>query len=665
MLLKELRLKNFRQFAGEQSVCFSTDREKNVTVIMGENGSGKTTLAQAFTWCLYGDTDFEDKSSMLCKAVAQSMLPNTSETVRVELTLIHNEIEYTAIREQKYDKDGSGILKRPGQTVFSIAYKAKDGQRLFVKDTETEFRMKEILPRELSKYFFFDGERIDKMSKEIRRGKSAEFAQAVRNLLGLSAFTATLEHLKSKTGRMSVIKSYENSYDVSSDSKIAEYTAKIDEYTAKIVKIDARLEEMENEELVAKDKCAELSKRIHDNADSEKLAQEREHLKRKLQGLIQQRASSCAAMLRKFNSAGPAYFSKKLMKDALQKLSEADKLDKGIPDIHARTIEYLIKRGHCICGTEIAFGNDAYKHLNEVLDFIPPQSIGSLVGQFVRDCELKSKSGESLFEDISSDYGIVREFDNSYAEVEEELKLVESKLQGMERVGELQIELQRYEGALRRLQLERDTLNIQKGSYTTSRDRCETERNELTLKDDNNRKIEVYKAYAEYMYDTLSALYTEQEDATRDELEKVVNEIFKQIYNGGFSLKIDEKYNIQVIVDDFQGYTDDVETSTAQNISIIFAFIAGVIKMARKSKSPDNEMLVSEPYPLVMDAPLSSFDKRRIKTVCESLPEVAEQVIIFIKDTDGEIAEEYMNNKVGARYLFSKKNEFETILTER
>jgi DNA sulfur modification protein DndD len=303
--------------------------------------------------------------------------------------------------------------------------------------------------------------------------------------------------------------------------------------------------------------------------------------------------------------------------------------------------------------------------LNEVLDFIPPQSIGSLIGQFVRDCELKSKSGESLFEDVSNDYGIVREFDNSYADVEKDLKMVESRLQGMERVGELQKELQRYEEALRRLQTERDTLNMQKGSYTTSRDRCGTERNELTLKDDNNRKIEVYKAYAEYMYDTLSALYAQQEGATRDELEKVVNEIFKQIYNGGFSLKIDEKYNIQVIVNDFEGYLDDVETSTAQSISIIFAFITGVIKMARKSKNPDNEMLISEPYPLVMDAPLSSFDKRRIKTVCESLPEVAEQVIIFIKDTDGEIAEEYMSGKVGARYLFSKKNEFETELTER
>ena len=125
-------------------------------------------------------------------------------------------------------------------------------------------------------------------------------------------------------------------------------------------------------------------------------------------------------------------------------------------------------------------------------------------------------------------------------------------------------------------------------------------------------KFEVYKAYAEYMYNKLYSIYTEQENITREELEKVVNDIFRQIYNGGFSLKIDEKYNIQVIVDDFEGYLDDVETSTAQSISIIFAFIAGVIKMARKSNNPDNELLVTEPYPLVMDAPLS-FDKRRIK----------------------------------------------------
>ena len=52
MLLRTLKLKDFRQFKGEQTISFATDPVKNVTVIMGENGSGKTTLAQAFTLSL-------------------------------------------------------------------------------------------------------------------------------------------------------------------------------------------------------------------------------------------------------------------------------------------------------------------------------------------------------------------------------------------------------------------------------------------------------------------------------------------------------------------------------------------------------------------------------------------------------------------------------------
>ena len=127
-------------------------------------------------------------------------------------------------------------------------------------------------------------------------------------------------------------------------------------------------------------------------------------------------------------------------------------------------------------------------------------------------------------------------------------------------------------------------------------------------------------------------------------------------------LTIDEKYRISVYATDYDG---DVETSTAQSISVIFAFISAIIKMARDNRNSTNEdakLLSSEPYPLVMDAPLSAFDKRRIKTVCEALSELAEQVIIFIKDTDGEIAEDYMGTKIGSRHHFEKMNEFETIL---
>jgi len=48
--------------------------------------------------------------------------------------------------------------------------------------------------------------------------------------------------------------------------------------------------------------------------------------------------------------------------------------------------------------------------------------------------------------------------------------------------------------------------------------------------------------------------------------------------------------------------------------------------------------------------------------VCSVLPKIAEQVIIFIKDTDGEIAEKYLSDKIGNRSVFAKKNEFETYI---
>ena len=661
MLLKEMKLRDFRQFRNEQSIQFSTDPDRNVTIIMGENGSGKTTLAQAFTWCLYGDTDFED-TEVLNKIKAQEMGPNQECIVKVELLLRHLDVDYTMIREQKYTTDSVGGLKRPNNTIFRIAYKNVDGQTEFIKDTETEFRMKEILPKELSRYFFFDGERIGNMSKEIRRGRSPEFAEAVKRLLGLSAFSAALDHLNGRS-QNSVIKSYEKDYDSKSDSKILEYTNEMDRYDTRLQEIDSRLVEIDNERLTVSDKVKEIEQKISDNKDSEKYAQERIKLNKKLNGLSISKVNNTVGIIQLLNNRVTSWMSQRLIYDALQELASSNKIDTGIPDIHARTVQYLIKRGTCLCGREIEFGNDAHKELMRLLDYIPPQSVGTIIGQFIRECELKSKAADGTFDELSEKYSIVRNFENDYDEVLHQIESINKKLEGMANVGELQKRYTYYNTELKKMDIEHDRLIEERGKLQTKRERCETNINELSLKDENNRRVARFKAYAVYIYQQLNAIYKEKEQETREKLEKTVNEIFKEIYNGGFSL--DEKYNIQVTVDNFDGYIGDIETSTAQSISIIFAFIAGVIRLARENDTDENAMLLTEAYPLVMDAPLSAFDKARIKTVCDTLPKVAEQVIIFIKDTDGEIAEENMGNRVGARYLFDKINEFETQLAGR
>lgn len=663
MLLKSLLIKDFRQFKGEQRINFATDSNQNVTMIMGDNGTGKTTLAQVFTWCLYGETTFEDKI-YLCKVTSAQMLPNTEETVRAELTLEHSSIEYTIISEQRYRKDASGAIRATGQRSFVIMFKKPDGTREYVKELETEIRMKEILPRELSKYFFFDGERIGNMSKEIKRGRSQEFAGAVRSLLGLSAYTSALKHLKDR-GRTNVLASYEESYDARSDSKITDYSRQIADLIDKIEKIDSRLTEIEDEKVLLQDKCTDLNERIAKNKQSEELARQKADLIAKRERLIASRATRLSSILKSFNSGAPSYFAKKMMRDALQALSEADKLDKGIPYINDKTIQFLIDRKKCICGEDVIAGNDAFSALTAILEYIPPKSIGNMIGEFVGKCEERNRAVADFYDKFCEDYRLYIEFDDTKAGYDDDIHKIEQQLEGLESVGILQADLSRYERTIGQLDKEKEDIILRKGGYITKQRELEAQRQELANKDDTNRKIEIYRAYAQYMFDKLSEEYLVKETEMREALQATVNELFQNIYNGGFSLSLDEKYNIQInVIDQAAGFAEDIETSTAQSISVIFAFIAGVIKMARLSRQAENAMLVSEPYPLVMDAPLSAFDKTRIKTVCETLPAVAEQVIIFIKDTDGDLAEENLGSRVGQRYVFDKKNEFEAYIVE-
>ena len=69
--------------------------------------------------------------------------------------------------------------------------------------------------------------------------------------------------------------------------------------------------------------------------------------------------------------------------------------------------------------------------------------------------------------------------------------------------------------------------------------------------------------------------------------------------------------------------------------------------------------------PMVMDAPLSAFDKDRIKRICEALPKIAQQIIIFIKDTDGDIAEEHMSNVIGKKWLIQADSQTSSRIVER
>ena len=663
MLLESITLENFRQFRHESIDFAQGENGKNVTIIIGENGTGKTTFAQAFFWCMYGETEFSDKN-MLNKLVANEMKPGQEQKVQVTLKLRHGNVSYTLMREQVYRKDYSNKVKGDN-TVFDIAIKDANGNTSYVKKAQCESEVKGILPKELSRYFFFDGERIEKMSKDISTGKKAtDFAEAVKGLLGLNAMYSAIQHFNPKS-KLGVIGSYESSYDSHSNSKIQEYTRTIERCKTEIEKIEARLEELSMQVDQARERKIEKSEEIKQYAEGEELQRQKEKLILKIARAKESRANVVKAICKDFNSSMSSFFSAALMMRSLELLSDKDFTGKDIPFMHAKTIEYLLKQKVCICGTHLDEGSVPYNKVMELIQFLPPQSISTTISDFKKEAKRRANAQKDLFAHLSDNLAVISQQDEEITDLQDELHAVEGKLSGGDvrgKVRAINSEIQLCDKTIRESTAEKDRLLVKKGGYESDAERADTERRNLTLLDDKNKKIEIYKAYAERIYEELLEVYATSEAEIRRKLETTINEIFKQIYDGGLYLTIDEKYHISVYVNEYDG---DVETSTAQSISVIFAFITGIIKMARDNRNATDDnakLLSSEPYPLVMDAPLSAFDKRRIKTVCEALPNTAEQVIIFIKDTDGELAEEHMGDKIGCRHYFDKKNEFETVL---
>lgn len=660
MLLRSIELHNFRQFIDEK-IDFSTDPDRNVTLVIGDNGTGKTTFAQAFTWCLYGETDFSNKV-MLNRIVAEKMTPDQKVIVKVVLSLTHGDADYEIIRTQEYKKSYSNKVTG-ANTVLNISRKTSNGNTKYLKPNECEFEIKKIIPRELAGYFFFDGERIEKMSKEIASGhKSSNFANAVQNLTGLNATLSALDHL-SPSRKTSVFGKFTEAYKGDSDGKMQQLTKEIDALQAEIDKLTARLSEVEDELSAARASKAKFEQDIKQYSDGERLQNERDNLNKQLANAQSLRAQLVKRICRSYNEKMTNFFTLSLVQRALEVVSHSDFSGKDIPEMHAKTIDFLLNRGTCICGTHLDPGTIPYNKVKSLLEFLPPQSIGVTVGQFVKDSQSKFLQDADMYDAVSEQLGTISQQDEHIADLENQISIISAQLDGddvREQVKKLNAQIKSCDAIIAAREREQKTITFTLGSKETEKSHKENSRSELSLLDKNNRKIELYKAYTERIYLEMYAEYKAKEKQIREDLENSINEIFKTIYNGGLSLTIDDHYNISVYVTDYEG---DVETSTAQSIAVIFAFISAIIKMARENQRLNGDETYSEPYPLVMDAPLSAFDKRRIKAICSAIPETAEQVIIFIKDTDGELAEEHLGTKVKIRHYFEKINEFETRLS--
>lgn len=660
MLIKSLSYKNFRQFKGENTIEFSCDKENNVTIILGNNTFGKTTLLQMFNWCLYNKVMFrpEDNPDMLLNLdVAENMYNNDMEEVVVKILLEHQNLEYTISRRQKYKMINGKLTHFDSNLKISFKDKAS-GKTDFVEEKNDIMTavINKIMPEELSGYFLFDTERVQNVAER------KDLSSAVKGLLGLNAISNARKHLGKEESKSTVIGKFWADLEKNSVSDRAKnYLDTVHRMEDKIIEGEKTQEEAKEQI----EKYEQIKKRLEDKIksleDATKLQQEKEKLEKYIASDKVELEEEYKEYEKKFSDGFVFFMAQPLYKQAIEVLENADIDDKGIKDITADSIREIIANGRCICGTPIKEGNQAYLHLLEQIKFVPPESIGTTLSNFKKEIHMYNRQNveDRYFLAIQNQLGKITKLKQRIDEWESRVKEIEKEIEGKEDARKYQIELNETKEKIKSLQEKIVRCSDMIGECRGQKEHYLKLYNAISAKSEKNREIKRYLAYAKKIRDWFDEYYNKEEGEIRERLEEKVNKIFNRMYHGERVLKIDERYKTTLYA---KAEGSDKLLISGESEGLIrvknFAFIAGLVELAKEKtvKIGDKE-IEGEAYPLILDAPFSNADEIHIKNIARELPDVAEQVIMFVMEKDWKYAKEVIMDKVAKCYTLEKHSD--------
>jgi DNA sulfur modification protein DndD len=655
MKIKSIQLCNFGCYKDKHPVInFSINNEKNVTIILGANKSGKTTLVQAFLWCLYGDDNL--RSGIINSVTKSEMQNNTSCEVFVEIILIHNDKEFIIRRIQKYSKSNGNVKSE--ESILKINYKETNGQQHPIDSYDCKDTVNSILPKGLSDYFFYEGERFVDISKK-------NVSTAVRGLMGLDAINTARDHLdpKRSSSVTSKMKKSLISGNIEENDRLQKELEKSKDEREKLIeRITTNNTEYEYY-LRRKD---ELEEQLSKNSHVKSLQTKRKDLENDCKVIVSNIESYEKQILLDFQKGALSFFSIPLIERALSIIENPKQNDEGIPQMRQPSIDHILERGRCICGLDLRDNEGAKKRILLERNLLPPEYLGTIL--------YTHKQTFLSFIAASTDYKEI--IDNNHQNRRKNIRFLDGKRKEIENIsieiqsigsidiGAIESDYQQNEDKLRELIALKEKYLVDKGSGEKTIEDLEKKINSIVDKTDSNRKIQQYITYAEEIYNLLNIKYSEREKEVRSALVESVNCIFSEMYHGHRKVLIDDNYQIKLLTEIGSSQEEIADTGGLRAIKN-FAYITGLVDIARKrvaknKETGEEDTNETEPYPLIMDAPFSATDENHIQNISKIIPGIAEQVIIIVMQKDWAYAKADMENRIGKKYIIENIDNSET-----
>ncbi len=658
MLIKSLDLQNFRQYYGQQHISFTLDSDKNVTVITGVNTGGKTTIVQSFIWCLYGKENFDEGDELinvLKKDELSHSNPSSTAVVSVNINLIHEDKEYLISRKRIYKNFGMNQGVKEDNNKFDIYVIDEFGNSLPIESYKNNDVINSILPEDLSEYFFFWGERIENL------GKKKNISDSVKKFMGLDALEKAKKYLNNAAKEFDISDSagetdenyikYNNLYNQAinnieiTSSKIEELEIQYKKYLKMYNEQKELLIKYDIEKISASQKDIEENNRIITN------------LKKSIE-------DNKKMFLDIFNDRSVAFYSQRLSNRVLKILDEKKDDIETYSNITTKTIEEIIKRHKCICGREFCDNDEVYNELMRITKLVPPNRIDGEIKGYRSYINALKKAADTYLVDLQTHLRNIRENEQMLVEFEEKNKINEALVSKYPEAKGIKDKEKMYFAKLQEITEEIGQSKTRLSMFNNEKAKYDALRQKYKKQRAQKSRMSKYYDYALEAVSKIDEEYADNVKAIQDDLQKHVSQYFNAMYSGKRTVEIQPDYSIK-LYDEING--NRISTGTSPGLETVknFAFVAGLVEMARNKKSGKNDFMTSEPYPLVLDAPFSQADENHVPAIGKLISQVAEQTILVVMQKDWSYAEKNVKDRVGAFYVLEKKSDHETFITKK
>ena len=152
MLLKKIRISNFRSFKDEIVIDFTENFEdgKNIFLIGGMNGSGKTSFLDAINYSLYGA-----KKDEILKCINDNNFHRRKYDMQLELTLFDDKNELKIERSYSIDSNKSNPRATDIEEYIKITKNNEPIEEGYAESYLQDF-LQTIIPQNISQLFFFN-----------------------------------------------------------------------------------------------------------------------------------------------------------------------------------------------------------------------------------------------------------------------------------------------------------------------------------------------------------------------------------------------------------------------------------------------------------------------------------------------------------------------------